>query len=492
MSLQFSISINEIVDLLGLEKDPKSGGAISYYVRCPFCGDKRYHMNINAEKNTYNCNRCTSAKTGGGALDLYGRVALHTELKPGKPEQGGNGSVIYASLKEALRGTAGSVQRIESAPPARQRPTQKAAVVPADDSFLDRAYSALLSFPELRLSEIHHQALIKRGLSSNAIRRGGYRSIDPSFAWVEELGVTDATDEPFFQFNAECKAHEALRNMQWQQRAAGWVLGQYVCGKLGEPPKRVPGFFRLGDSWFFRADPGMLIPTRNSAGEIVGLQVRKDSGNLRYMTVSSKGLPEGVSEKISRLHFPLGNAEIGSGAPVYFTEGPLKADVALELLREPAIFIACQGVNNRSELPDIFAKLHKAGVTAVRNALDMDKITNPHVAAACNTIRSLAVQAGLDWENIFWDPAYALRKLMELSALCRYNHVPGPEFTPDIGTDAVFTAVAEAAAALHQHGRQHSTSGLGVKPDHHYWSDRTKGIDDYLKSVATNQSNKKT
>lgn len=490
MSLQFSISINEIVDLLGLEKDPKSSGASSYYVRCPFCGDKRYHMNINAEKNTYNCNRCTSAKTGGGVLDLYGRVALHTELKPGKPEQGGNGSVIYASLKEALHGKAGNVQRVANDLPARQRPSQKAAVAPAADPFLDRAYSALLSFPELRLSDKHYQALIKRGLSPDTIRRAGYRSIDQDFAWVEELDVTDVAGESFSQLNAECKAHEALRKMPWQQRAAGWVLGQYVCGKLGEPPRRVPGFFRLGDSWFFRADPGMLIPTRNSMGEIVGLQVRKDSGNLRYMTISSKGLPEGVSEKISRLHFPLGNAEIGSGAPVYLTEGPLKADVALELLQKPAVIIACQGVNNRSELPDVFANLHEAGVTTVRNALDMDKITNPHVTAACNAIRALAVKAGLRWETVFWDSDFALRKLTELLALCRYNHVPGPVLTSDIGEEAIFTAVAEAAASLHKHGIRHSTSGLGVNAGHHYWSNRTKGIDDYLKSIADSQQNK--
>ena len=103
MSYGFSISIDQVVDLLGLERDPRHGhGRASYNVKCPFCDDKKYHMNINPGKNAYNCVHCQGDKTGGGALDLYGRAALGVELRPGKTKAGGNGDFIFAKLCEAL------------------------------------------------------------------------------------------------------------------------------------------------------------------------------------------------------------------------------------------------------------------------------------------------------------------------------------------------------------------------------------------------------
>lgn len=76
----FSVNIEEVVDFLGLERKPNSRrGADSFDVKCPFCNDGGYHMNIHTTKNTYHCVKCmdsTQKKTG--VLDLYGRVALST------------------------------------------------------------------------------------------------------------------------------------------------------------------------------------------------------------------------------------------------------------------------------------------------------------------------------------------------------------------------------------------------------------------------------
>ena len=39
-------NIDEVVELLGLEIDPKSNrNSDTYNVRCPLCGDKKFHMN---------------------------------------------------------------------------------------------------------------------------------------------------------------------------------------------------------------------------------------------------------------------------------------------------------------------------------------------------------------------------------------------------------------------------------------------------------------
>lgn len=48
---QPTIDIREVVNLLGLKVDPRcSTDSDSFNVQCPFCHDKKYHMNINTVK----------------------------------------------------------------------------------------------------------------------------------------------------------------------------------------------------------------------------------------------------------------------------------------------------------------------------------------------------------------------------------------------------------------------------------------------------------
>lgn len=94
----------------------------------------------------------------------------------------------------------------------------------------------------------------------------------------------------------------------------------------------------------------------------------KDRKFLRYMTVSSKGLPDGVTEGISRAHFPLANPPLSKDVHVCVTEGPLKADAASELLGPDAkvFFIALHGTMNTKELPDFFKLCKKKGSSALK------------------------------------------------------------------------------------------------------------------------------
>jgi len=158
----------------------------------------------------------------------------------------------------------------------------------------------------------------------------------------------------------------------------------------------------------------MIIPTRNVFGQIVGLQIRKDKGDVRYKTYSSKGLPKGAEVGISRLHFPKANPKL-TGSKVYLTEGPLKADIAKHLLLDDkAYFIACQGVSNTSALSKCFKWLQRNGVKEVINALDMDKITNINVMMASKKIAGAAKECGISILNMYWDEEEAVRRLEAL------------------------------------------------------------------------------
>ena len=211
------------------------------------------------------------------------------------------------------------------------------------------------------------------------------------------------------RLSIEKNSSDILRAYSDDAIIAGMCVA-YECQKKGIRVNGVPGFYKLNDYWVFRLDKGMFVPTRNQKGEIIALQMRKDYGKLRYMTVSSKGLEAGPTTFISRPHFPLANCEISKDTMMLITEGPLKADVALDILNNQGYtnyaFVAVHGVNNRNELEDIFTRLQQAGVKQIFNAFDMDRTTNIHVQEACGKIDDLAASKGLVMKQLEWDCAF--------------------------------------------------------------------------------------
>lgn len=469
-------NIDEVVELLGLEIDPKSNrNSDTYNVRCPLCGDKKFHMNINRRKNAYYCVLCTGDSKKTGVLDLYGRVRFGTPLIPGT-----NGKELKSKLLEELGRGGPTASPYNNQRGGRFTP----AALPdipvsklASDEDLHKTYSVLLRFNVFKLSNEHFRNLVKRGLSKEIIIRNGYRTVPNDFSWVSKY-------KKFTDIWKRDKLYEVknkfsrIKRLDDKQLIAGLILADVLLAK-GCVLEGIPGIFQMKGYWCVLLEPGMLIPTRNKDGLIVGIQTRKDSGNVRYITLSSKGLPYGPSEGISRTHFPIGNYGPDENTPVILTEGPLKADVASYLYGSPTYFIAVQGVQNTRELPEIFNQLKFFGVTDIQIAFDMDRLCNKNVRKATTSIMKKIKDAGLNMRQKFWDTEFAAKKWAELHELCQKMNV-----SYDNKSSSVFVQIGSMAAALDEimveHSIIHNEDGTEAK---NYWSDKTKGIDDYLLSL---------
>ena len=153
-----------------LKKEHPIAEVIAHYVdlrergsyllgRCPFHQDGgRPNMAVFPRTNTFKCFACGVM---GDALDFVSKIESVT--------------------------TSEAAHRIEQ----MRWPTAHMVVTPtserADSARLDIVYRALLD--ELSLSEEHRKALVRRGLSPEAIAAAGYRSLPMSGRWqvIERL-----------------------------------------------------------------------------------------------------------------------------------------------------------------------------------------------------------------------------------------------------------------------------------------------------------------
>ena len=230
----------------------------------------------------------------------------------------------------------------------------------------------------------------------------------------------------------------------------------------------------------------MLIPTVSYEGNIVGIQTRRDTvlkSGVRYMTLSSKGLPDGVTSGISRTHVCRSQRTISENTSVYLTEGPLKAEVILWLLCQEGLnddvaVIAVQGVNNINELPMIAGKLKKDGVRRIQSAFDMDKCCNPAVATASRKIKQIFNAEQIAVDVLCWDQEYALQKREDLSHLAGLNKISFQ------WSDNPFFDIARLSQQLSKAKIEYNTlyeNGMRIKE---HWRKETKGLDDYLNYIS--------
>lgn len=472
---RFSIPIEDIVSLLGLEVSPRSTpGARSMKVHCPFCDHKGYTMDVDTVNRVYHCFHCPDdLQKNTGALDLYSRVRL------GKPVSQLDAKDVFKQLMRELEGGS-SYDWKRSVTEVRDT-----NIYPASDAVLSDTYSELLRM--FSLSEQHSENLANRGIPKWESGTFGYASLPPSNLEIKRKKSRYAEVEKWFE-EKEIWRIRSSNDILKKYSKKDIILGVWIADELLRRGKRldgVPGFFHITPNrWCFRYDAGMMIPTNSYDGKHVGIQIRRDvlsSKGLRYMTLSSKGLPDGVTANISRVHVARKTSTpIGPDTVVYITEGPMKADIVEWFIKKDdpdadIAIIAVQGVTNVRELPGIARKLREAGVTKVQSAFDMDKCTNIHVIHASKNIRKIFHEAQISVNTLVWDDEYAEEKLQDMMAIAKEN---GIEFTRSFNQAAFDIAkLSEILASRKIPFNIKIVDGAEKKVA---WLDRSKGLDDWL------------
>ena len=469
----YSISISDVVDILDLKRDPRSlPGAPSYYVKCPFCddpGDRKYHMNISESKNVYRCVRCSGNDRNLGVLDLYSRVRFGIPAK-----QKGAGDVFRALMKELKLD-------IRNRADFKFKSSACRVIRPAKDEILNETYSALLSLPYLELSDEHRVNLLKRGMNIMSVVKNGYGTLNTG-EWVKKhpyyKDALRILSSPDIEKNLD--KYPKLGRLSRNTLAAG-ILISHDLQEKGVSLLHVPGFFRLTeDVWCMKVDNGMMIPTRNIRGEIVGLQIRTDKDykkGLRYITLSSKDFDCGPNTDISRVHFPLGNTPVEETETIALTEGPLKADIAVSLSAKRVFCMAVQGVSNTRELPDIADILKKKGADTVCNMLDMDRFVNVHVQKAADAIGKLFAEKGISFSSCIWDSRTFNGIMQGIRTVCDSHDITVPQMKrnhEDEWAESIFRLFSDSGTNLPE-------EYFRITGHLFEWPAETKGIDDFLK-----------
>lgn len=324
------ISILDVAAALGLKPQPRT--RTEYKARCPICGDSSDERHAHLYLNIVeNKYYCVRCGSGGYAIGLYAR-AKGIDTKTAYKELIGIAPVSAAVVT----------------PPVVHTPEL------ADIETRNNTYTALLARLELYVG--HTADLRRRGLTIKEIVVRGYRSIP---------------------------------DQRTRQRICRDLL------KDGCTLKGVPGFYTSKDGvWDFYGGSGYLIPVRDPAGHIQGMQVRldnpNDGGKYRWFSVPDE---ENSTPAKSWMHTACGDGE------VWITEGPLKADIASFLSGHT--FIGVAGVNAAK---DLSRQLKEMGVKEVIVAFDMDFVRNPHVEEAIKRVHADLRKAGIRTATACWNP----------------------------------------------------------------------------------------
>jgi hypothetical protein len=227
-----------------------------------------------------------------------------------------------------------------------ERAPVQTGVVRASESRRHEVYTELLS--KLPLSDEHLRDLLDRGLSAEAIRTNGYASLPVQRIWLAQLMAKrfDVSGVP------------------------GFVLKEAKKG---------------GRYWTLAAPPGLLVPVRNRAKQIVSLKVRRDGHEEpRYVAMSSAS--SGGAKADNALHWPLLANTIWDGCPenIIITEGELKADVVAHL--KGWRMVSMPGVGCWAKVVEALRAIPSDQRKSVYVALDADWRLNPDVSRAMHQL----------------------------------------------------------------------------------------------------------
>lgn len=220
---------------------------------------------------------------------------------------------------------------------------------------------------ELTLKPEHRNNLLKRGLTNEVIDKCLYRSVPER-----------------------------------------WVSVFAKLKKRGISFEGVPGFYeKNGKTFSACSKSGFFIPYFNSKGQIVGMQIRFDKGDKRYLWFSSAGFQGGCSARnIASYGIPGVMPECKKGQIVYVTEGALKAHIACELSESHEPYIALAGVNCFNQWEMTCEYLKSQGITRVVDAFDSDRESNEHVKNALAKLYEIASRYGITMTRFNWGTTY--------------------------------------------------------------------------------------
>lgn len=330
--------IVDVARRCGLVIDHRTLGREEVEASCPFCGDHGPGKYHLAMNTARNVYRCYLCGASGNSVSLYARLEYKS----------------YKQAADALDRD-GSLYRFPSQPESQKTPERQ----PLPPGILNDVYSDLLS--HLTLSDKHREDLRRRGLSEERIEQNQYRTLPAS---------------------------------EQARRFAASLVGDF------HTLEGVPGFGIYHGRWTLAGKPGLLVPYRDKAGQILGMQVRLDDETQperKYRWFSSRFL-DGGTYCPARIHVT-GNQ---SARTVYLTEGGLKGDVA-SYLDGDAIFACFAGINTLGGLAETLAGLD---VEEAVVALDMDKLTNWRVRNALENIRKTVADAGLRFRTLNWNMSF--------------------------------------------------------------------------------------
>lgn len=449
-----NFTIRDVSELLGLETKGNVNSR-SFNVRCPRCDKEHaYHMNIDNKKNVFSCMKCG---VSGGTLDLYVMFSLKKE--PSKETR----HEAAIEIEKRLNITGDDKQRVNCY--SRHDEYINDDYTKLNDTQLDKVYSALLSIPALRLSDKHCTSLKGRGLADEEIAENGYRTLP------EELWFPKGRDWSFKTWDNEglerfYQSTPEIKNISRKHLISGLYIARCLTSK-GLDVADVPGFFKIKNLWCFRYTPGILIPVRNAQKEIVGFQVRKERGKPKYITLSSKGFPEGTGSR-TRVHFAKGNPPINPNTEIRITEGPLKADVALSLTKRfNVVYLAIMGINGINELNTVLRNIKPHDCECVADCLDMDKLTNANVVSGAKKLKEMITKYGHRYHEKIWDVNTIHKVLHAEESLLKDNGCILPKRSSN---DIEY--IKNMTMLLKEHN---------IEYDHEWLNPETKGIDDYLR-----------
>jgi hypothetical protein len=255
------------------------------------------------------------------------------------------------------------IYRLQSGPVTARPPLLPPSVVQderAPVDILHQVYHAVLQ--SLRLSPQHRAQLTQRGLCDQDISFRQYRSLPR------------------------------------EGRAA---LAKQLVERFGETTcARVPGLYIREQEqrrwWSLAGAPGLVIPVRNAACQVIALMVRSDDPDAesRYSAISSKKY-QGPSPG-SPIHIPL--IESATSSVIRLTEGFLKADIATTL--SGLHTIGLPGVSMWASAFPFLKTLHHP---AIHLAFDMDACRNLQVALALRQAARTLQAEGFRVHLEIWD-----------------------------------------------------------------------------------------